>query len=129
MIRAILPVYCSMFSFENLKEQLLKLLRLDALVDSLSAYIEARVNLIKHEIKEEVTMHLSRVMVWLVILFLALIALGFLSLTAALMLNVATESSYNGFLIVSGIYVLAGLIMYSFRGTIAVFIQRKIKDK
>lgn len=127
--QARLAVYCSMFSFESLKDQLLKLMKLDTLLDSLSGYIEARVNLLKHEIKEEITGHISRVVIILLAAFLGLMALGFISITIALWLNEATASPYYGFLIVSGFYVLTALLLWGYRGVAAAMLQKKLRDK
>lgn len=118
-----------MFSLDNLKDEIFRLLGLDTLIRSISGYIEARVELIKLEIRDEITRHLSRLMVNITGLLLALCALGFLSITLALILNDALESSYLGFLIVGGIYFLLSLLIFAFRSSIAKYVQAGMKER
>lgn len=119
----------AMFSFDTLKDEIFRLLGLDALIRSVSGYIEARVDLIKLEIREEVTRHLSRLMVSLTGLLLAFSALGFLSITLALMLNEVLESAYLGFLIIGGSYLLIALLIFIFRESIARSVQAGMKKR
>ena len=119
----------SMFSLDNLKDEIFRLLGLDTLIRSVSGYIEARVDLIKQEIREEITRHLSRLMVSLTGLLLALSALGFLSITLALVLNETLESPYLGFLIVGGTYLLISLLIFTFRDSISKSVQAGMKKR
>ena len=119
----------SMFSLDNLKDEIFRLLGLDTLIRSVSGYIEARVDLIKQEIREEITRHLSRLMVSLTGLLLALSALGFLSITLALVLNETLESPYLGFLIVGGTYLLISLLIFTFRDSISRSVQAGMKKR
>lgn len=119
----------SMFSLDNLKDEIFHLLGLDTLIRSVSGYIEARVDLIKQEIREEITRHLSRLMVSLTGLLLALSALGFLSITLALVLNETLESPYLGFLIVGGFYLLTSVLIFMFRDSISRSVQAGMKKR
>lgn len=119
----------SMFSLDNLKDEIFRLLGLDTLIRSVSGYIESRVDLIKMEIREEITRHLSRLIVTLTGLLLALSALGFLSITLALVLNEALESPYLGFLIVGGSYLLVSLLIFAFRDSISRSVQKGMKQR
>ena len=118
-----------MFSLDNLKDEIFRLLGLDTLIRSVSGYIEARVDLIKQEIREEITRHLSRLVVSLTGLLLALSALGFLSITLALVLNETLESPYLGFLIVGGTYLLISLLIFTFRDSISRSVQAGMKKR
>lgn len=118
-----------MFSLDNLKDEIFRLLGLDTLIRSVSGYIEARVELIKMEIREEITRHLSRLIVTLTGLLLALSALGFLSITLALVLNETLESPYLGFLIVGGSYLLIALLIFAFRDSISRSVQKGMKQR
>jgi len=122
-------VYCGMFNLNNLKDEIFRLLGIDTLLNSLSDYVDARVDLIKFEIREEITRHLSRLMVSLTLILLLLIAFTFLSITAGLVLNEITASSYLGFLIVSGAYLFIALVVYLLRGSIARSVQSGMKEK
>lgn len=122
-------VYCGMFNLNNLKDEIFRLLGIDTLLNSMSDYVEARVELIKFEIREEITRHLSRLMVSLILVLLLLIAFTFLSITACLILNEITGSSYLGFLMVSGMYLFIALLVYILRGAIARSVQDGMKEK
>jgi len=118
-----------MFSLDNLKEEIFRLLGLDGFIKSISGYIEARVELIRLEIRDEITKHLSRLMVNITGLLLAMCALGFLSVTLALVLNETVKSPYLGFLIVGGCYSLLALIVFTFRTSISRSIQKGMKER
>lgn len=97
---------------EKIKDTIFKFLRLENLMDNLTGYLEARVALIKIEIREEVVKVLSRGIILIFIIFLGSLFLLFMSLAAAQYLNMVFNSSYGGFLIVSCAYgALFALVM------------------
>lgn len=104
---------------DKIIETVLKFLKIENLVQSISGYVETKVELFKIEIREEVAKVTSTaLMVALVILF-ALLALFFLSFGLAGFLNSRYESTHVGHWIVAGIYSLLGLILLIFRRKIA----------
>lgn len=97
---------------EKIKEAIFKFLRLENLIENLTGYVEARVALIKIEIREEVVKVLSRGVILVFIIFLGSLFLLFLSLAGAHYLNMLFNNSYAGFLVISLAYgVLFALVM------------------
>ncbi len=100
---------------EGIKETILKFLRIDGLVDNLSGYIEARVKLLKIEIKEDVAKVLSKGLVHLAIFFFVFLFLIFFSIGIAYYINTFFNNNFEGFLIVAGFYFLLFILFLSFR--------------
>lgn len=86
---------------ENIKEKILKFLRLDGLISNLSGYVESRLALAKVEIREEVAGILSRGLVIMLIVLVGFLCMLFLSLAAAQYLNTLLMSDYAGYAIVA----------------------------
>lgn len=118
-----------MFSLENIKDEVFRLLGIDSLIKSLSDYVEARVELVKMEIREEVSRHLSRFFVSLVIALFFCMAFGLLSITAGLYLNEALDSRWQGFLVVGSIYLFLAFVILLFRGALVRSVQNRMKDR
>lgn len=76
------------------------------LVNHPGYYIRLEVERIKASAQEKLTEIISKVVILLAIGLAALFVLMFLSVTIGLLLNDALDSSYLGFLIVTGFYVL-----------------------
>lgn len=104
---------------ESIKDTIFKFLRLDNLMTHLTGYVEARIELLKVEIREEVAKVLASALVLIIVIFLALIFLLFLSVGLANYLNVVLESEHAGFWIVAGVYGLPCLIFVLFRKQIS----------
>lgn len=110
---------------------LIKLLKLDSLFESVSAYIEARIALIKLEIKEEIAGVMARAMMALMLLFTFSMFFLFLNLGIALYLNgLFPEYPYLGFIIVAVFYLLVLLILIVLKKTIGLdkIIEDKVAD-
>ena len=65
---------------EGIKDSLFKFLRLDNLMDNLTGYVEARVELLKIEIREDIARVLAKAIVVIMVAVLAMIFLLFLSI-------------------------------------------------
>lgn len=103
---------------DNIKESVFKFLKLDNIVNSLTGYVESRVELVKIEIREDVARVLSNGIVYAAILLFAFLFLLFFSIGLSHYLNTFFSSSYPGFLIVSGAYGVIFLIFLLFRKNI-----------
>jgi len=112
---------------EGIKETIFKFLRLDNLMESLSGYIETRIELLKIEIKEDIAKILASALVILIVVFLALIFLLFLSIGFAHYLNTFFEKEHIGYWIVAGIYGLPCLIFVLFRKDIRHSMETHLK--
>lgn len=103
---------------EEIKEKIFKFLKIDNLVNHLSAYIDTRVQLFKIEIKEDIAKVLSKGLVHGTIALVAFLFLLFLSFGLAQFLNDQLENSYGGYLIVAGFYFLIIVVLLVFRKSI-----------
>ncbi|MEO0334039.1 MAG: phage holin family protein [Bacteroidota bacterium] len=74
-------------------------------------YIRLEVERIKANAQEKMTEVISKLIILAAIALLALFVLVFLSITAGLLINDALDSSYLGFLIVTGFYALTLTIL------------------
>lgn len=104
---------------ESLKDTIFKFLRLDNLMAHLTGYVEARIELLKVEIREEVAKVLANALMVIIVALLALIFLLFLSVGLAHFLNDVLQSEHAGFWIVAGIYGIPCLVFVLFRKQIS----------
>ena len=100
---------------DNIKDTIFKFLRLDNLLQNVTGYLEARVALIKIEVREEVVKVLSRGIILVAILFLATLFLLFLSFGLAEYLNSLFQNNYTGYWLVAGFYGVFFLLIIIFR--------------
>lgn len=76
-------------------------------------YVESKVDQVKDEVRKEIADGMAPVTMILAIAVLSLIVIFFLSAGLALYLNAVLDSTYVGFLIVGGFYILLlGIIIY-----------------
>lgn len=103
---------------DGIKETILKFLKIDSLVENLSGYVDARVKLLKIEIKEEVASVLSKGLVHLAIAFFVFLFLVFFSIGVANYLNVILNNSFAGYWIISCFYLILFVLFIVFRKSI-----------
>jgi uncharacterized membrane protein YqjE len=113
---------------DSIRDSVFKFLRIDHLVDNVSGYVEARVELLKIEIREDVAKVLARGMMVIVILLMSLLFLLFFSVGLAHFINSYFEAEYIGYWIVSGIYGIPCLIFIAFRKQIGQSIEKTMMD-
>lgn len=100
---------------EKLKETIFKFLRLDGVFNHLSGYLEARIELLKMEIREDVAKVIASAMIFAVVFFFATMFMIFFSIGLAQFLNQYFSESYLGYWIVAGLYLAGFLIFLIFR--------------
>lgn len=110
-----------------LKDTLLKFLKLDGLVDSLTGYVESRIELMKYEVKEDVAKAISKVSI---LLLLAVFFIFFLLFASAAVAHKIGESlgSFAGYGIVAGFYLMLLLLIIVFREPISKNLEKKMKN-
>ncbi|MDH4090652.1 MAG: phage holin family protein [Cyclobacteriaceae bacterium] len=111
-----------------LKETLLKFLKLDSLVDNVTGYVEARIELMKIELREEVAKGLAKTVVLLVILALFTLFVWMTSMAAAYKIG-ESLGIYEGFAIVGCFYLVVGLVFYLFRNPITEKLEKRLEAK
>jgi uncharacterized membrane protein YqjE len=113
---------------ENLKDTIFKFLRLDGVFNHLSGYVEARIELLKIEIKEDVAKVVASAMIYAVVFFFATMFMVFFSIGLAQFLNLYFNESYAGYWIVAGMYLAGFLIFMIFRKGILKNLEKNLTD-
>ena len=107
------------------KSKLFKFLRIDAIIENLTGLIEARMELAKLELKEEVAKAGARIIAGVVLAFLLVMIIIFVSIALATWLNYLLGSMFMGYLIVTGFYLLVLVLLIAFKAH--VWLQQKIE--
>ena len=107
------------------KSKLFKFLRIDAIIENLTGLIEARLELAKLELKEEIAKAGARIIAGVVLAFLLVMIIIFVSITLAAWLNYLLDSMFFGYLIVTGFYLLVLVLLIAFKAHI--WLQQKIE--
>jgi uncharacterized membrane protein YqjE len=111
-----------------LKESLLKLLKLDGLVNNLTGYIETRLELIKLEVKEELAKAIAQLTIVIVLLAAGSLFILFVSVSVALLIA-QTLGLLAGFSIVAGIYLVLAVVIGLLKRDIGKALEQKLKDQ
>ena len=108
------------------KEGIAKFLKLDQIMERLTDYVESRIEIVKYDIKEELSKALSKASVYLTLDFLGSFFLLFFS--AALALELARHiGMFGGFAVISGMYLIAGIVIYAKRSLLIARVEREIR--
>ena len=105
-----------------LKDSVLKFLKLDSVIENITGYVEARIELTKLELKEDAAKTLSKVLLFLLIGVVFTLFIVFISVAVA---NLIAEyvGAFGGFAIVAGFYFLVSLLLVAFRDAIGEKLQ------
>ncbi len=110
-----------------LKDTVLKFLKLDSLVEHITGYVEARIDLMKVEIQEAVSKVLSKALVSVVII--AFLTLFVLLISMALAFKLGESiGAFGGFALVAGFYLIIAIIAFLLRDAIASAIETKLQE-
>lgn len=110
-----------------IKETILKLLKLDGLMGSLTGYFESRIELMKYELKEDLARGLAKVSIVMLAAMLFTFFLIFVSVAVAFKLS-ESLGTFNGFGIVALFYLLLLVVIVLFRQAIAKRLEKKLKN-
>jgi uncharacterized membrane protein YqjE len=113
---------------EKISETILKFLRLDNFVHHLTGFVEARMELLKAEIREDIAKALSRAMVTVALFFMGFLFLIFFSIGLAHFINRYFSDSFAGYWLVAGIYGAIFLILLLFRKSILSYFEQQFKE-
>ena len=100
-------------------KKFLNIFRVKNIINALIGFIETKVELYKIQFKEEIAKALSILVLVIILSMVGLLFILFLSHFISRLLNDVFESNYLGFLIVTGFYLISGIIVYIFRRKIA----------
>lgn len=111
---------------ENLASTILKWLRLDGLVDHLAGYLEARLELFKAEVREDVARLLAQGLLLAALGLFAFLLLLFFSVGLAHYFNSFGGPSYVGYWLVAALYGFLVLLFWVVRAPLGRWLQRHI---
>lgn len=111
-----------------LKDTLSKFFKIDSLLSNLTGYVETRVELLKVEVKEDLSRGLAQAITYLFIAFILALFLTFFSIALALLLS-ERLGSFAGFSIVGAVYLVAGLILWFSRQKLIVKLETLFSTK
>jgi len=111
-----------------LKDTLLKFLKMDSLIENITGYVETRIELLKMDMKEELSKGLAKALVYVVIVALATLFIMLISMAGAYKIAESVGTS-GGFAIVAGIYLLLGLLVYALRNSITETLENRFQEK
>jgi hypothetical protein len=105
-----------------------KFFKLDHLMSNLTGYVEARMELLKVEVKEDLVKGLSKVIVYLSIAFVFVLVIFFVSLGVAIVLS-KLLGDFWGYGIVASFYLVVGLILIFNRNYLSRRIEKDLSNK
>lgn len=105
----------------------MKLFDIHKIIEAVTGYIETKVELLKLDAKEEMTVLISKLFVVMLLALFFTMVLIFISVGAALFINFWSGNSYIGFFIIGLLYALLATILYFNRAVILVKITERQK--
>jgi hypothetical protein len=112
----------------DLKDTLIRLLGLENILAHLTGYVEAKMALIKLEVREEVSHVVSKGMVAVVLFFFAFLFLLFVSLAAVHVINAFAGNAWAGYVWVAGFYGCLFLFFLLFRKSIEAAMESRMRE-
>ena len=88
------------------------------LKQELESYVQNRIDLTKLHVAEDLSKLTSGLALRLLLFYIAFFVLLFLSMAAAYAIGNYSDSTEAGFIVVSGFYLLVGIVLYLLRGII-----------
>jgi hypothetical protein len=90
-------------------------IKIERLVSNVKDYAEERMNLIMLNVQEKTAKAIAGTASVLIIIVLGVFTLAFLSFALAWFIGQMLEQPYLGFLIVAGVYLLVGILLWANR--------------
>ncbi len=97
------------------KDDLWRAARLKEIPDHVKDYIHTKTELIRINLVESASNAVSGAVMGFLLLFIGTFFLNFLSFAIAFMVAEALDSTFAGFLIVAGFYLLLGILVFTFQ--------------
>lgn len=93
----------------------LDILNLDKLVDTVTKFIELKMEIYELKVKEQLVQIISTLAILALILTLGVIMIFFFSLALGFYLNDVFDSTYLGFALLGAIFLLIGILLIIFK--------------
>lgn len=87
----------------------------ESLIGNSTEYVETRINLLKLKIVDKSSDLASSVLSFLPLILLFVLIFILLNIGIALLIGDLIGKSYAGFLVLTGLYIIAGLVLYNGR--------------
>ena len=113
---------------EKIAETILKFLRLDGLVNHLTGYVEARIELMKAEVREDVARTVARAVVTFSMMLIGFLVLLFFSIGLAHFMAAYLQSAHLGYWSVAGLYAFVFLLLFLFRKPIYASFEERLTE-
>lgn len=113
---------------ENFSSSILKFLKLDSLVENVVGFVEARIELTKIEVREDMAKAIARGLMFTVLFLMGFLFLIFFSVGLAHFLNQFLNQTYAGYWWVAGIYGTTFLALIVFRKNLFEYFQKQMKE-
>lgn len=110
-----------------LKDSIIKFLKLENLVGNLTGYVETRIELMKYEVKDDISRVAARAGLYLVIAAMATFFILFFSIAVAMVLS-EKLGSFWGFSIVSFFYIAIAIALVLMRDPITQRLEKTVKQ-
>jgi hypothetical protein len=101
---------------------------MDSLIENITGYVETRIELLKMDIKEEVSKSVAKALVYVVIVALTTLFILLISMAGAYKIAESVGTS-GGFAIVAGVYLLLALLVFAFRNSITETLENRFQEK
>jgi uncharacterized membrane protein YqjE len=110
-----------------LKDTIIKFLKLDGFIGSLTGYVETRVELLKVEVKEDLAKSLAKLSFFFILAFALVLFVFFMSVTLAFWIA-GYVGMLGGFASVAGVYLVSALIIYLLREPINTRLEKRLLE-
>ena len=101
---------------------------MDSLIDNVTGYVEARIELLKIEIKEEVAKGLARALVTVVMIAVFTLFVLLMSVAAAYKVG-ESIGMFGGYASVASFYLFVGLLVFLFRNSITEKLEKQLEER
>lgn len=106
----------------------LKLFDLDKLVNTLTGYVETRIDLLKIDVKEGLSIAITKLILGSLLSLFSFFIVFFVFLGVAALLNEVLDSAYWGYFISAGFFTLVLLVILMLREKIADKIRQQVVE-
>jgi uncharacterized membrane protein YqjE len=111
-----------------LRDSISKFFKIDSMISNLTGYVETRIELLKIEAQEEISKGLSKVIVYFLLAFVMAVFVVFISVAIAMAIS-ESLGTFAGFAIVSGFYLILGIILMLTRENLIASTEKKISSQ
>lgn len=106
----------------------MKLFDFDKLIGTLTRYIETKIELLKLDVKEGISVAITKLVMIVGALLLGIFVVLFLFMGLAALLNEVLKSTYLGYFIVTGFFAILLVIFIASREKVTARIKQKLRD-